>query len=484
MANEEPTYEQLEQRVRELEAELRRVGEAQFLCERRAARVREAEQLALIGHWELDLATNTLLWSDEIYRIFDLSPDEFTATYEAFLQTVHPDDRELVNRAYTESVDNRSGYDIVHRLLLRDGTVKYVNERCKTDYDESGKPLRSLGTVQDITARIRNENSFAGIVGRDARMKEVFENIRDVAGVDAPVLIQGESGTGKELVAAAIHSQGDRAAGPFVPVNCGALPEGLLESELFGHVRGAFTNAIRDKKGRFELADGGTLFLDEIVDMPKHLQVKLLRVLQEGKLERVGDEKTIPVDVRVISAANRDLKREVEQGRFREDLYYRIKVVPIDLPPLRERRTDIPLLAEYFLEREAREGRHSQGISKAALAQMIGYPWPGNVRELQSAVYFSLIKSKGKPIQPEHLPLEIRDSPEQGVQDVVSQTVVGAALPPSPDSRSESSARPRKLDVERVQQALEQTRGNKLKAAKVLGVGRATLYRFLKNNPI
>ena len=428
---------------------------------RREARLKEAEHLALLGHWELDLVTNTLYWSDEIYRIFELDTQEFGATYEAFLDMVHPNDRELVDKSFTESVKNKTGYNIVHRLLLKDGRIKYVHEKCKTEYDKDGNPIRSLGTVQDITERMRTTHGFAGIIGRNPRMQEIFETIKELADINIPVLIQGESGTGKELVAAAIHNEGPRARKPFVPVNCSALPEGLLESELFGHVKGAFTGALRDKKGRFELAHGGTLFLDEIADLPKVVQIKLLRVLQEGTFEPVGSEKTISVDVRLISAANRDLKIEVEKGNFRDDLFYRVNVVPIFLPPLRERKNDIPLLIENFLEKFAQEGQVSQGISKDALAAMIDYSWPGNIRELQSAIRYALVKSKGEAIKPEHLPSELKEN---------------ISIQPS---RGPS----RKLGPENVQSALTRTDGNKSKAAKLLGVGRATLYRFLSEYP-
>ncbi|MBW1901819.1 MAG: sigma 54-interacting transcriptional regulator [Deltaproteobacteria bacterium] len=428
---------------------------------RSEARLKEAAKLALLGHWELELVTDTLYWSEEIYRMFELDDLEFGATYETFLNAVHPDDREFVNDAYIKSLKTKTSYDIVHRLLFNDGRVKYVNEKCKTEYDEDGNPLRSLGTVQDITKRVRTKHGFAGIIGRNPAMRELFDTIRELADVNVPVLVQGESGTGKELVAAAIHNEGSRAKKPFVPVNCSALPEGLLESELFGHVKGAFTGALRDKKGRFELAHGGTLFLDEIVDLPKVVQVKLLRVLQEGTFEPVGSEKTVSVDVRLISAANRDLKHEVKKGNFRDDLFYRINVVPILLPPLRERKNDIPLLIENFLEKSAQEGHVSGGISKDALAAMIDYSWPGNVRELQSAIRFALVKSKGQRIKPDHLPLELKEN---------------VSLHPS---RGPS----RKLSLESVRSALTQTGGNKAKAAKLLGVGRATLYRFMSEYP-
>ena len=333
-------------------------------------------------------------------------------------------------------------------------------------FDHDGNKLATI-MLEDITElsslrrRLGTEQSFSGIIGQNAQMKELFQTIRDVTDVNIPVLIQGESGTGKELVAAAIHNEGPRASQPFVPVNCAALPEGVLESELFGHVKGSFTGAMRDKRGRFELAHGGTLFLDEVGDMPRVLQAKLLRVLQEGRFERVGDEKSISVDVRIISATNCDLKQEVEKNSFREDLFYRLNVVPIKLPPLRKRKDDIPLLAENSICNAVEEGQESEGLSKEALAVMIDYPWPGNVRELQSAIRFALVKSRGGVIKPEHLPIELNDW-----------------------KKIQSSRGPsRKLSIESVKDALTQSGGNKAKAARLLGVGRATLYRFLADFP-
>jgi len=456
-----PTYKELEQRVKDLEKRVAELKGIKAEIRKSEARLKEAEQLANLGHWELDLTTNTLWWSDEIYRIFGLNLREFGATYEAFLDTVHPEDRKWVDKAYKESVKNKAGYDIVHRLLLKDGTIKYVNEKCQTTYDNKGKPMRSIGTVQDITRRRQEKHNFAGIIGRNVKMRELFETIKEVTEVNIPVLIQGESGTGKELVARAIHNEGPRAGKPFVPVNCGALPEGLLESELFGHVKGAFTGALRDRNGRFEMARGGTLFLDEVSDLSNVVQAKLLRVLQEGTFERVGSERTNSTDVRIISAANRNLKNEVEKGNFRDDLFYRISVIPIHLPPLRARKDDIPLLVENILEKTSYEGLNSDGISKDALAVMIDYQWPGNVRELQSAIRYALIKSKGKIIQTKHLPIELKEY-------TVKQPFRGPS---------------RKLDTESVRDALVRSGGNKAKAARLLGVGRATLYRFLADYP-
>ncbi len=472
-----PTYEELEQRVHELEAEARHLRRVRDTLARRESRLREAEELALLGHWELDLGTNSLSWSDEIYRIFDLSPKEFGATYEAFIETVHPDDREMVNEAYSRSVEERSGYDIVHRLLLRDGSIKYVNEKCKTEYTPDGVPLRSLGTVQDITARIKESRGFAGMVGQAPAMQEIYGLVQDLADAAMPVLVQGESGTGKELVASAIHRHGPRAARHFVPVNCAALPEGLLESELFGHVKGSFTGALRDKRGRFELASDGTLFLDEIGDLSRPMQAKLLRVLQEGTFERVGDEKTLHSSARIVSATNRDLKQAVKDGDFREDLFYRLRVVPVQLPPLRERKNDIPLLVEHFLEQAARQGSPNLGVSRAAVAAMMAYSWPGNIRELQSAIQYALIRSRGQTIRAEHLPEELEVPPDfDGEEPPQLAPVPQLSPPPAPPLKP---GRRSKLTAEAVEAALQQASGNKVKAAKILGVGRATLYRFL-----
>jgi transcriptional regulator with PAS, ATPase and Fis domain len=299
-----------------------------------------------------------------------------------------------------------------------------------------------------------SKNGFRGLVGQDEKMQGLFDTIRQVARTNASVLIQGESGTGKELVALAIHKESARANNYFVPVNCGALPENLVETELFGHVKGAFTGAIHDKKGRFELANHGTIFLDEVGELSPAMQKKLLRVLENGEIQRVGSEQTIKVDVRVISATNKNLEEEVSVGRFREDLYYRLCVVPITVPPLRERRGDIPLLSEYFLTQFSREpGLHKVTLSSAAQSLMMAYPWPGNVRELQNVLQYALIRCQGEVIEPYHLPMIL----------------------PKPLS---VGRREPKLQAEDVALAMQKAGGNKRQAAKILGVSRSTLYRF------
>jgi len=318
--------------------------------------------------------------------------------------------------------------------------------------------------LSHLRRRLKTEQSFAGIVGRNAKMLELFDTIREVAEVNIPVLIQGESGTGKELVAAAIHNEGPLANKPFVAVNCGALPEGVLESELFGHVKGAFTGAVGDRKGRFELADRGTIFLDEIGELPGATQVKLLRVLQEGTFQRVGGEESIKVDIRVISATNKNLTEEVAAGRFREDLFYRLCVVPVYLPPLRERRNDIPLLAENLLKKALKEmDREDVVLSPETVGVMMDYDWPGNVRELENALQYALIKCRDNLLLPEYLPSKIL------------MTYV-------PRHSYPKKQRKRKLDAETVWRTLDETGGNKVETALRLGVSRATLYRFLKDS--
>ena len=290
-------------------------------------------------------------------------------------------------------------------------------------------------------------------------MLDLFDHIREVSAVNAPVLIQGESGTGKELVANIIHKIGPRSEEPFVAINCGALPEGILESELFGHKRGAFSGAVQDRKGRFELADKGTIFLDEVSELSPAMQVKLLRVLQEQRFEPVGGEKTLAVNVRVISATNQNLRGLMEKKKFRRDLFYRLCVVPINLPPLRNRRMDIPPLVEHSLEFTAKElGRPILIPSSDVIDLLSRYPWPGNVRELHNAIEYAYVKCRTGIIQAEHLPPEI----------VSFETK--KRLKPGPKL---------KIKKEKVLDALVKARGNRKEAARMLNVGRATLYRYL-----
>ncbi|MBF0224079.1 MAG: sigma 54-interacting transcriptional regulator [Desulfobacterales bacterium] len=324
--------------------------------------------------------------------------------------------------------------------------------------DENNKIVGALSCFKDITdilalkQKAEEITAFSNIIGRHSEMIKIYENIKDVAKYDYPVHIFGETGTGKELVANAIHNESSRAGKPFIAINCSAMPETLIESELFGYVKGAFSGAIKNKKGKFELADKGTIFLDEIAELSPSIQVKLLRFIQEGTIEKLGDEKTTLINARIICATNKDLKEEVKKGTFREDLYYRLNVIPIKLPQLRERKTDIPLLSEYFLKRF---NYSKKRFSHKVLSLFIDYPWPGNVRELQNAVQFAIVKSKGSIIQSNDIPNEILNYKSPKKQHAL------------------------KLNLNAVKTAIKQAGGNKAKAARFLGVGRATLYRFL-----
>jgi DNA-binding NtrC family response regulator len=305
------------------------------------------------------------------------------------------------------------------------------------------------------------------IVGRSPAMLEVYKLVARVAVSMSTVLVVGESGTGKELVARAIHSHSSRSAGPFVAVNCTALTESLLESELFGHTKGAFTGAEKNKRGLFEEAQGGTLFLDEIGDISPKMQAQLLRVLQEGEIRRVGGSEPIRVDVRVVAATNRDLDEEVQRGRFREDLYFRINVVTILLPPLRERPEDIPLLVDHFLSKYAqREGRAEAGVADEAMELLRRYSWPGNVRELENVVERALALSKSGIILPSDLPAEVRGGDRQ-------QVLSGHSLITDRPTLAE-------LEQRYVNLILQQEGGNKKRAAEILGIDRRTLYRTLE----
>jgi PAS domain S-box-containing protein len=364
------------------------------------------------------------------------------------------------------TLTDHSEYTI--NITTKSGETRKLEMSATMMLDENDRNFGVLASFKDVTTifqlrvKAKEVTAFGNIVGRNHKMLEVFQQVIDVAPYDYPVHIHGETGTGKELIANAIHEESRRSGAPFVPINCGALPEGLIESELFGHVRGSFSGAIRDKKGRFELAHGGTIFLDEVADLPKHVQVKLLRFLQEGTLEKVGSEGFIKVDARVISATNTDLKKEVEKNNFREDLFYRLNVIPIHIPPLRERKNDIPLLVQHFLKQiEERYRKKTIMVSDEALSLMMDHGWPGNVREVENVVQFAVIKCRQNTIRPEDLPMELFQAG---------------------DMKSKRGPL-KKLDVASVREAIQKAGGNKAKAARILGVGRATLYRFLNENP-
>lgn len=316
-----------------------------------------------------------------------------------------------------------------------------------------------------LKKQLHEKYSFENIVGKSVSMQKVYELMERVAQTDSTILIYGESGTGKELVAKAIHQNSPRSDKTFVAINCGGLPEGLLESELFGHVRGSFTGAVSDKVGLFQVADGGTIFLDEISATSPIIQVKLLRVLQEREIKRVGDTKDIHVDVRVITATNKKLDEEVKKGVFREDLYYRLSVIPISLPPLRERIEDIPLLVQHFINKHSGPGKSNlKTLGPGVMDIFMNYNWPGNVRELENVIERAITLCEGTVIFPKDLPENLQKSldAEQGINSTRLKDIM------------------RHKEKEFIKNILTQTRGDKKEAAKLLGVDLATLYRKLQ----
>ncbi|HID54911.1 TPA: sigma-54-dependent Fis family transcriptional regulator [Candidatus Poribacteria bacterium] len=328
-----------------------------------------------------------------------------------------------------------------------------------------GRAIRYL----DLTSKPPREEIEEFIVGQSYRMLKVLDLANRIASSKATVLIQGETGTGKEILARYIHRISSRGDKPFIPVNCGALPDTLVEDELFGHEKGAYTDAYSERKGKFELADGGTLFLDEITTLSPSAQVKLLRVLQEEEFERIGGTKPIKVDVRIIAASNEDVKLSVQEGRFREDLFYRLNVVTIDLPPLRERREDIPLLVEHFIRKHSiRHEKKVKSISDEAMRALMSYNWPGNVRELENAIERAIILSEGETIQIEDLPAWIAGEWE-GSDEIERE---GIFIPFGMKIE----------DVERklILETLRRVGGDKTKAARILGISRRTIYRKLQ----
>jgi DNA-binding NtrC family response regulator len=319
-----------------------------------------------------------------------------------------------------------------------------------------------------LRTEVRRKFEFSNIIGKSKKMQEVFSLIEKVAPSNSTVVIYGGSGTGKELVAKAIHYNSPKADQPFIPFNCGTIPETLVESELFGHTKGAFTGAVQAKKGFFEEADGGTLFLDEISTIPLPVQVKLLRVLQEKELMRVGGSERIKIDARVIAATNEDLEANMKKGKFREDLFYRLHVFPIFLPDLKDRREDIPLLAYHFLDLYTKETKKEiKGISKEAMTLLLEYDWPGNVRELENAIERAVIMAEGDQLTPEDLPRNLRE----GFSDLVKKSIK--------EQKSLDD-----IKAEYITEILKMTKGNKRIAAEILKVNPRTLYRFEKKGKV
>jgi len=356
-------------------------------------------------------------------------------------------------------------FDYITKPII-DSEIKIVIQRIF----EQKKILQENELLKKQLSEV-SRGSFHDIIGHNHKMQRIYSLIETVAPTNATVLIQGESGTGKRLIAHAIHNScPQRKDKPLVEVSCGALPETLLESELFGHVKGSFTSAIKDREGRFEAADGGTIFLDEIDTFSPKLQVKLLRILQEGEFERVGDTKTIKIDVRVLAATNQDLAKLISKGEFRQDLYYRLNVIPVNIPSLRERRDDIPMLVDHFLGKSLQKikDKEIKEVSSKAMRLLVGYAWPGNIRELENVIERAVILCKTDTIETEDLP------------DFFQEVEAGEARQ-APVSQSSSLKDVLKLSERKIiEEALEKCGGNRKKAAEMLGINRTTLYNKMK----
>jgi len=365
------------------------------------------------------------------------------------------------------------------------GVLQYAIERFHLQRENKRLAAQLAEYTGYLNQQLHGEFDFGNIIGESAALREVLEKVEQVAPMSSTVLLRGETGTGKELVAHAIHINSPREEKPFVRVNCAAFAPGVLESELFGHEKGSFTGAIERRRGRFELADGGTLFLDEVGDLPMEVQIKLLRTLQERELERVGGSETIKIDVRVVSATNRNLERMIEDGDFREDLYYRLNVFPINLPPLRDRLEDLPILVNHFIQKFSRSmGVANGGASAEGLAKLREYNWPGNVRELENIIERGMILAKGAQLGATHFDFGRRAQNASGPSHTGPvPTITPAQAQPAVADEGKSLAE-RLLDSERkeIVAAVEKSRGNIASAARTLGINRSTLYYRLRKH--
>jgi PAS domain S-box-containing protein len=463
------------------------------------ADLHEAQRLSRTGSWKLDLSSGTVRVSPEVFRIFAVQPDEDTSSPDFWFDRIHHEDRHRVREYFERCIAQRLEYEADYRLVLPDGSVRFQHAVGHPVVDESGALREFLGTAMDVTeqvqARVALENAlkeitrlkdrlsdenlalkeevdrasmFEEIVGASPTLKAVLSRVAKVAPTDSSVFISGETGTGKELIARAVHKRSQRSGRAFVSVNCAALAPTLISSELFGHEKGAFTGATQRRLGRFELADGGTIFLDEVGELLPDTQAMLLRVLQEREFERVGGAQPIHVNVRLIAATNRDLKVAIATGSFRQDLYYRLNVFPIEVPPLRARKDDLLMLVEYFVQRYAsRAGKPIRSIDKKTLALLQAYDWPGNIRELQNVIERSVILNAGEVFAVDELWLSAQSSPP------TPRTLPSAAPVPG-DPRSER---------EIIEAALAESRGRiagPLGAAARLNIPPSTLESRIK----
>ncbi len=365
---------------------------------------------------------------------------------------------------------NQNIYDFSSNILLKDGSRKSIKLNAAILKNGDGIPtggvisFTDLSEIEAIKEDRKSMTTFYGIIGHSKAMQQIFELIKEISESDAAVLVQGESGTGKEMIANAIQATSRRKGKPFVKVNCSVFPENLLASELFGHVKGAFTDAIKDRPGRFELADGGTLFLDEVAEMPLQTQIQLLRVLQEGAFERVGESMPRKSNVRVIAATNINIEKALNTGKLREDLYYRLNVIPVVIPSLRERKEDIPYLVKYFIEDYSKVYRKDiNDITNFALDILMNYNWPGNVRELENVIEYAIVRTKE--------------------MQIITKESLPSSLGHRPITKSLDQKVYKKESAAEIVQLLEKHHWNKTKVAKELGIGRTTLWRMLKDLP-
>jgi PAS domain S-box-containing protein len=415
------------------------IGVIRDLSERKKAEERLKESLSQnelavdiskLGVWQLNVDSGELLWNDRHLEFHGITREEFNNNLDGWRKQLHPDDKDYAESRFQEVFERKSIHDLNFRIIRPNGEIRYISASA-TPIVIDDELVKVIGVNQDITKskisekqledmlleltelkqqieaeniylkeELKLEGSFNEIVGSSKSLKKVLKQVEQVAKTDSTVLILGETGTGKELIARAIHNASNRKHKPMIKVNCSALPSELIESEFFGHEIGAFTSAIKRKIGRFELANGGTIFLDEIGDLPLGLQTRLLRVLQESEFERVGGEVTIKVDVRVIAATNRDLKEEIVNNNFRQDLYYRLNVFPITSPPLRDRVEDIPLLVNHFVNNyNHKVNKKIKTLNQKSLDRLMNYKWPGNVRELENVIERAVIMNLGEQLR-------------------------------------------------------------------------------------
>ena len=417
----EPCYEELKKRISELEIEVDKRKEIERTLEKERYYLHQAQEIGDMGTWEVDLSTNHLHWTPKMYKMFNVPMKEGIKLDEVLTDLLHHDDQVKLNEAWQGALEGKP-YDFEHRAIVN-GEMKWFREKSRLIYDEAGNMVTAIGITQDITYRKNTEKKLKEallkeddnryfqrelykltgdiIIGANFGLKDIMNKVQVASTVESPVLLLGETGVGKDVIANAIHFSSDRKDGPYIKINCGAIPETLIDSELFGYEKGAFTGAINQKRGCFERAINGTLFLDEIGELPLQAQVRFLRVLQNKVIERVGGNSEIKLDIRVIAASNKDLHEMVKKGGFREDLWFRLNVFPIAIPPLRERKMDISALLQYIIEKKSKELKlHTiPEVSPGAIESMIEYDWPGNVRELQNIVERELILNPGGPLR-------------------------------------------------------------------------------------